>query len=96
MMIGHVVEAAVRCTAAASTVSDADDRAKEIECLRAALALSDARVSSLIWVLRIVRREVNWGPDSPTLRLVDQSIAGAETPGKAERPPAGTAMQRSV
>ena len=96
MIIGHVVEAAIHCTAAASTVSQTEDYTKEIEHLRAELAVSDARVESLTWILRIVRREVNWGPDSPTLRLIEQSIASAETPRAVERPQTGAPLLRSV
>ena len=95
-MTGHVVEAAIPCTAAAPTVSDNDDHLKEIERLRNELTASQAHVDSLMWVLRIVRREVNWGPDSPTLRLIDRSMAGADSPRAAERPPVGTPLLRSV
>ena len=95
MLIGHVVQAADHRTASPSTLAGIQECAKEIERLRAELAVSDARVESLTWVLRIVRREINWGPDSPTLRLVDQSIAGAQAPGHVERPRSGP-MLRSV
>lgn len=66
-----------------------------MERLRAELAMSEARVESLTWVLRIVRREINWGPDSPTLRLVDQSIAGVHGGGRVEHA-RSRAMLRSL
>jgi hypothetical protein len=28
-----------------------------------------------LWILRIVRREVNWSLDSPTLRMIDAALA---------------------
>jgi hypothetical protein len=28
-----------------------------------------------LWILRIVRREVNWSDDSPTLRMIDAALA---------------------
>lgn len=96
MMTGHVVEAAIPCTAAAAMVSDNDDYRKEIERLRGELTASQARVESLMWVLRIVRREVNWGPDSPTLRLIERSMVGTDSPRSVERPPAGAPLLRSV
>ena len=86
MLIGHIVQAAAQRTASPSILAGIQETAKEIERLRADLAVSDARVESLMWVLRIVRREINWGPDSPTLRLVEQSIAGAQTRSHVERP----------
>lgn len=95
MMIGHIVEAATHCAVAPVTLADIQQSAKEIARLRAELAISEARVHSLTWVLRIVRREINWGPDSPTLRLVEQSIAGAEPARQVERSPTGP-MLRSL
>jgi hypothetical protein len=34
-----------------------------------------AERDSLLWILRIVRREVNWSDDSPTLRMIDAALA---------------------
>jgi hypothetical protein len=34
-----------------------------------------AERDSLMWILRIVRREVNWSDDSPTLRMIDAALA---------------------
>jgi hypothetical protein len=34
-----------------------------------------AERDSLLWILRIVRREVNWSDDSPTLRMIDTALA---------------------
>jgi hypothetical protein len=34
-----------------------------------------AERDSLLWILRIVRREVNWSEDSPTLRMIDAALA---------------------
>ena len=34
-----------------------------------------AERDSLLWILRIVRREVNWTDDSPTLRMIDAALA---------------------
>jgi hypothetical protein len=34
-----------------------------------------AERDSLLWILRIVRREVNWSDDSPTLRIIDAALA---------------------
>jgi hypothetical protein len=96
MMNGHVVEAAVHCVASASTVAESEDCAEEIDRLRAELAMSDARVNALTWVLRVVRREVNWGPDSPTLRLIEQSIASGNFPRPVERAAAEGSLLRSV
>jgi len=95
MLIGHVVQAADQRPASQPTHAGIRECAKEIERLRAELAVSDARVESLTWILRIVRREIDWGPNSPTLRLIDQSIAGAQAPGRVERAPSGP-MLRSV
>jgi hypothetical protein len=92
MLMGHIVQAANQCKASSARAGVQDD-AKEIERLRAELAVSDARVDSLTWVLRIVRRKVNWDPDSPTLRLVEQSIAGAQAPGHVERPQTGSKLR---
>jgi hypothetical protein len=36
-----------------------------------------AERDSLLWILRIVRREVNWSDDSPTLRMIDAALARA-------------------
>ena len=94
MLIGHVVQAATHHKAS-PTSAGIEDYAKEIERLRAELVVSDARVDSLTWVLRIVRRKVNWDPDSPTLRLVEQSIAGQQATGRVERPQSGSKL-RSV
>jgi hypothetical protein len=94
MLIGHIVQPAIHHKAAPTLVG-VQDYVKEIERLRAELAVSDARVDSLTWVLRIVRRKVNWDPDSPTLRLIDQSIAGTQTIGPVERPQSGSKL-RSV
>ena len=92
MLIGHVVQAATHHKAS-PTSAGIEDYAKEIERLRAELAVSDARVDSLTWVLRIVRRKVNWDPDSPTLRLVEQSIAGQQAAGHVARPQSGSKLR---
>jgi hypothetical protein len=47
---------------------------------RSEVALDDsvrlqAERDSLLWILRIVRREVNWSEDSPTLRMIDAALA---------------------
>ena len=34
-----------------------------------------AERDSLLWILRIVRREVNWSEDSPTLRMISAALA---------------------
>jgi hypothetical protein len=34
-----------------------------------------AERDSLLWILRIVRREVNWSEDSPTLRMIEAALA---------------------
>jgi hypothetical protein len=34
-----------------------------------------AERDSLLWILRIVRREVNWSDDSPTLRMINAALA---------------------
>jgi hypothetical protein len=34
-----------------------------------------AERDSLLWILRIVRREVAWSEDSPTLRMIDAALA---------------------
>ena len=34
-----------------------------------------AERDSLLWILRIVRREVNCSVDSPTLRMIDAALA---------------------
>jgi hypothetical protein len=34
-----------------------------------------AERDSLLWILRIVKREVNWTDDSPTLRMIDAALA---------------------
>jgi hypothetical protein len=34
-----------------------------------------AERDSLLWILRIVRREVNWTDDSPTLRMINAALA---------------------
>jgi hypothetical protein len=34
-----------------------------------------AERDSLLWILRIVRREVNWSDDSPTLRMIEAALA---------------------
>ena len=94
MLTGHVVQAAAQ-HAASSQLAGIQDYAKEVERLRAELAASDARVDSLTWVLRIVQRKVNWDPDSPTLRLVEQSIAGAQARSPVDRPQSGPKL-RSV
>jgi hypothetical protein len=36
-----------------------------------------AERDSLLWILRIVRREVNWSDDSPTLRMIEAALARA-------------------
>ena len=36
-----------------------------------------AERDSLLWILRIVKREVNWTDDSPTLRMIDTALARA-------------------
>jgi hypothetical protein len=94
MLTGHVVQAAT-LHQASSTIAAAQDHAKEIERLRTALAVSEARVDSLTWVLRMVRRKVDWDPFSPTLRLVEQAIAGTQTVALVERTQSGTKL-RSV
>jgi hypothetical protein len=92
MLMGPIVQAAAYHSAS-STPAGTQDYAKEIEQLRAELAVSDARIESLTWVLRIVRRQVSWEPDSPTLRLVEQSIAGAQTVHRAERPQSSSKLR---
>jgi hypothetical protein len=34
-----------------------------------------AERDSLLWILRIVRREVNWSDDSPTLHMINAALA---------------------
>jgi hypothetical protein len=67
-------------------VSDAKTRrGPELHVIQRAALQSDAGLDepvalraerdSLLWILRIVRREVNWSDDSPTLRMIDAALA---------------------
>jgi hypothetical protein len=68
------------------SVSDAKTRrSAELHVIQRAAVQSDAPLDesvrlrverdSLLWILRIVRREVNWSDDSPTLRMIDAALA---------------------
>jgi hypothetical protein len=48
--------------------------ARSATCLDESTQLRAER-DSLLWILRIVRREVNWSEDSPTLRMLDAALA---------------------
>jgi hypothetical protein len=60
-------------------------RSAELHVIQRAQVQSDAPLEesvrlraerdSLLWILRIVRREVNWSDDSPTLRMIDAALA---------------------
>jgi hypothetical protein len=68
------------------SVSDAKARrGSELHVVPRAVAQSESTLSesvqlraerdSLLWILRIVRREVNWSDGSPTLRMIDAALA---------------------
>ena len=70
------------------SVSDAKTRrGPELQVVQHAQARDDswleesvqlrAERDSLLWILRIVKREVNWTDDSPTLRMIDAALARA-------------------
>jgi hypothetical protein len=46
----------------------------EIERLRDELARATTQRDAAIWALRIVRRDIHWYDDSPTLRVVEQVL----------------------
>jgi hypothetical protein len=60
-------------------------RGAELHVIQRAVPQSDSALpqsvllraerDSLLWILRIVRREVNWSDDSPTLRMIDAALA---------------------
>jgi hypothetical protein len=62
-------------------------RVPELQLVQRAQARDDAGLEesvqlraerdSLLWILRIVKREVNWTDDSPTLRMIDAALARA-------------------
>ncbi len=47
------------------------DRSAE---LRRQVAECEARIASLMWVLGVIRRGVEWKEDSPILRLIDRTM----------------------
>jgi hypothetical protein len=68
------------------SVSDAKTRrGPDLHVIPRAMAQGDSTLEesvrlraerdSLLWILRIVRREVNWSDDSPTLRMIDAALA---------------------
>jgi hypothetical protein len=68
------------------SVSDAKTRrGPDLHVIPRAMAQNDSTLDesvqlraerdSLLWILRIVRREVNWSDDSPTLRMIDAALA---------------------
>ena len=38
------------------------------------IAECEARIASLMWVLGVIRRGVEWKEDSPILRLIDRTM----------------------
>ncbi|HEY8581190.1 MAG TPA: hypothetical protein VIL72_14980 [Beijerinckiaceae bacterium] len=46
----------------------------EAESLRLRVAECETRIASLMWVLGVIRRGVDWKEDSPILRLIDKTL----------------------
>ncbi len=46
----------------------------EIEAMKQRVAECETRVASLMWVLGVIRRGVEWKEDSPILRLIDRTM----------------------
>lgn len=44
------------------------------ESLNQEILECEARVASLMWVLGVIRRGVDWKEDSPILRLIDRTM----------------------
>lgn len=44
------------------------------ESLNQQILECEARVASLMWVLGVIRRGVDWKEDSPILRLIDRTM----------------------
>lgn len=46
----------------------------QFESLNQQILECEARVASLMWVLGVIRRGVEWKEDSPILRLIDRTM----------------------
>lgn len=70
-----------------SGVSFGDGALKaENALLRARLEECEQRVASLMWVLGVIRRGVEWQEESPILRLIDRTLSHEEERGQTLGP----------
>lgn len=51
------------------------------EALRRQIEECEKRIASLMWVIGVIRRGVEWQEDSPILRLIDTTMAEEEGRG---------------
>lgn len=61
------------------SLSRTNELKQENEALRREVAACEARVASLMWVLGVIRRGVDWKEDSPILRLIDRTLDHEQT-----------------
>ena len=60
--------------------------AAENALLSARLEECEQRVASLMWVLGVIRRGVEWQEESPILRLIDRTLSHEEERGQTLGP----------
>ncbi|MDB5571695.1 MAG: hypothetical protein JWN93_2878 [Hyphomicrobiales bacterium] len=51
----------------------------ELEAMKLRVSECETRVASLMWVLGVIRRGVEWKEDSPILRLIDRTLDHEQT-----------------